>query len=54
MEVRFKSGGTYQYGRVSEEAFRNLLMADSIGSHFHKNIRGNDAHPVSKVEEKET
>jgi hypothetical protein len=41
LEVEFKSGGIFQYHNVNEDAHKNLLNADSIGSHFHKNIKSN-------------
>jgi len=51
MEVAFKSGQTYRYGRVPEELFKEMVMSDSIGSFFHKRIKNNSAHPVTKVED---
>lgn len=51
LHLKFKSGGTYAYGRVDETKFKAMLDSDSIGSWFHKNLRNNAAHPCSKVEE---
>ena len=38
--VQFSSGATYHYAGVSAEDHAALMGADSIGSHFAKNIRG--------------
>lgn len=53
MEVKFHRGGKYQYGNVSEELFKKMVMADSIGGFFTKNIKGRDWHPVRKMGEEE-
>ena len=47
LEIEFKGGGIYSYEGVTAEKASALLAADSIGSHFHKHIRGIHAH--SKV-----
>lgn len=39
LKVRFKQGGEYHYSDVPPEVYVNLLTAESIGSHFAKNIR---------------
>lgn len=39
LEVEFKNGGVYQYEGVSADEHGALASADSIGSHFHKNIK---------------
>ena len=33
-------GGVYHYDGVSKEDYDELMAAKSIGSHFHKSIRG--------------
>lgn len=48
LTVRFKSGATHRYDDVPPEKHAALMAADSIGSHFHANIR--NAHKSSKVE----
>ena len=48
LEIEFKGGGVYSYEGVSAEKASALLAADSIGSHFHKHIRG--AHSHSKAD----
>lgn len=40
LEVEFARGGVYQYFDVSEGIYESLLHADSIGRHFHAQIRG--------------
>ena len=49
--VKFKTGATYAYKGVSQEAFNEFLSAESVGSHFGKNIRG--AFEYSKLGEEE-
>jgi hypothetical protein len=39
LEVEFKNGSVYQYDNVDAEEHKSLLAAESIGSHFHTNIR---------------
>lgn len=40
LSVRFRSGGTWDYHGVSPDQHRAFIGADSVGSHFHKNICG--------------
>ncbi|MBE3094904.1 MAG: KTSC domain-containing protein [Actinobacteria bacterium] len=40
LEIEFKSGGVYQYYRVSENTYRALIGASSIGRYFHQYIQG--------------
>lgn len=48
LHVQFKDGPTWKYDGVTPEQHAALIGADSIGSHFHKNIKG--AFNSSKVE----
>jgi hypothetical protein len=41
LTVRFKNGGVYRYAGVSADQHATLMRADSIGTHFHNNIRPN-------------
>lgn len=50
MQIKFNHGGLYEYGRVSDEQFRAMVMADSIGSHFSKHFKNNKNHPCNKVD----
>lgn len=47
LDVQFHSGATHRYHDVSPEKHQALMAADSVGSHFHANIR--NAHKSSKV-----
>lgn len=38
--VQFKSGGTYQYDNVPPEAHAAFVGAESVGKHFHAEIKG--------------
>lgn len=49
LRVVFARGGVYDYSDVSEELYRKFENADSIGSFFYKNIKGNPKHPFAKV-----
>ncbi|MEI6235704.1 MAG: KTSC domain-containing protein [Planctomycetota bacterium] len=39
LEIEFPSGHVYQYFGVSADAYKALMNADSIGSHFNAEIR---------------
>ena len=39
LHVRFKNGGTYVFPGITAAQHKNLLAADSIGSHLHKHIK---------------
>lgn len=47
LTVQFKNGGVYRYDGVSSDHHAELMRADSIGSHFQKNIRS--AFKATKV-----
>lgn len=40
LAVAFKHGGTYHYYEVPQDAVKSLLEAESIGKHFHAEIKG--------------
>lgn len=44
LEVEFKGGGVYTYHGVDADAHQALMGAKSIGSHLHKNIKGQYKH----------
>ena len=55
MEVEFKSGAVYRYDEVDYDTFRALLNSPSVGSHFHRHIKGNyDYKLVVPAPKKET
>lgn len=39
MEVEFKGGSTYTYHGVAQRAYDDFVGAESVGKHFHANIR---------------
>lgn len=47
LEVIFKNGGHYSYENVSIEMHKELMTADSVGTHFSKHIKGK--HKFNKV-----
>ena len=47
LEIEFDGGRVYQYAKVPQEAYRALMNADSIGSHFHRHIR--DKYPTTEI-----
>lgn len=47
LEVKFKSGKTYNYFNVNFEKYSSLVNAKSIGQHFHQNIK--DKHETMEV-----
>lgn len=40
LRVGFNSGGTYDYDDVEEAIWHSFITASSVGSYFHKRIRG--------------
>jgi KTSC domain-containing protein len=45
MSVRFKgSGGTYSYADVPKDVYDKLMGAESVGKHFHAEIKGKYKH----------
>lgn len=47
--VRFNSGQTYSYDKVPFPVFRTLKESDSVGSAFHRLVRGH--FPYHKLEQ---
>lgn len=47
--IEFKSGGTYHYKGVSIDQFRAFITAESVGKHYHSDIRGK--FDAEKIEE---
>ncbi|WP_375413076.1 KTSC domain-containing protein [uncultured Bradyrhizobium sp.] len=47
LTVKFRGGGTYHYENVEPDQHTKLMVADSIGSFFHKKILGK--HKVRKA-----
>jgi hypothetical protein len=39
IHVEFHSGGTHSFGPFTKQEFERFRDADSIGKHFHANIR---------------
>lgn len=40
LEIQFNSGGVYQYFKVPNSVYLELIKAASKGSYFHKYIKG--------------
>lgn len=38
--IEFNNSTKYSYDDVSKEEYDNFINADSIGSYYHKNIKG--------------
>lgn len=47
--VNFHNGGSYKYYPITEQGYKELINADSVGSYFHKNIRNNSAVTTEKL-----
>lgn len=47
LEIKFHSGGIYQYSGVPDSVHRGLMGASSHGKYFHANIK--DVYPYRKV-----
>jgi hypothetical protein len=51
LAIEFKSGGRYHYANFSPEDWAKLESAESVGSHFYRNIKPfPDRHPYTKIE----
>ncbi|MFZ5783984.1 MAG: KTSC domain-containing protein [Pseudomonadota bacterium] len=40
LAVKFRNGGLFHYPGVPASEYEAMLRAESIGKHFHANIRG--------------
>jgi hypothetical protein len=40
LEIKFRSGGLYQYYNVPLSVYIGLMDASSHGKYFHRNIKG--------------
>ncbi|NQU99157.1 MAG: KTSC domain-containing protein [Parcubacteria group bacterium] len=40
LEIKFRSGGTYQYYGVPKSLYIDFINASSIGRYFYRNIKG--------------
>lgn len=49
LEIEFKNGGIYQYFKVPEEEYDDLMKAESHGSYFNRNIR--NSYKWQKIDE---
>ena len=49
LEVEFHNNNIYQYHPVTIAGYVELMKADSVGSFFNKNIKGNDTISVEKI-----
>lgn len=47
LELKFHSGGIYQYSGVSDSVYRGLMSASSHGKYFHAYIK--NVYPYHKV-----
>lgn len=52
LQIDFWNGSSYQYNPVTDEGYRELIKADSIGAHFNKNIKNNDRLTCTKIKDK--
>lgn len=48
LTVHFKNGGIYHHHGVKPDEFADLKGAESVGKHYHANIRGR--YETTKVE----
>ena len=40
LEIKFHSGGVYEYSEIPKELHKGLMWASSIGKFYHQNIKG--------------
>lgn len=52
MQVNFHNGAEFQYHPVTEEFYKELLSADSVGAHFNKHVKTNTAIEYKQIKEK--
>ncbi len=46
LEVEFNNGGIYQYKNVPKKLYDEIIGAESVGKHFHANIKSFDYEKV--------
>lgn len=44
LAIKFKTGGLYHYADYPQKHWDQFSAAESVGSFFHKNIRGQFTH----------
>lgn len=49
MYVKFTKGRVYSYSPITADAHKELLAAESIGSHFNTHFRGNTNITVKEL-----
>lgn len=50
LRITFNSGTSYDYQNIPESLFRELLVAESVGSFFTRNIKSQpEVYPYTKV-----
>lgn len=47
--VQFVKGGEYSYSPITEDGYRELLKAPSVGGYFAANIKNNETLTVNKL-----
>lgn len=51
MQIKFHSGGIYNYWPVGKKLYDGIMSAESKGKYFHANIRNNSSINYSKADE---
>jgi len=49
LRVNFHHGGSYAYNPVTEEAYHEMLKADSVTKYFNQHIKSNDMIDCQKM-----
>ena len=49
MDIQFKNGEVYTYHPISQRKYENLMNAQSIGNHFHRNVKNAAGITVKKL-----
>ncbi len=49
LEVEFNNGKVYEYSPITQMGYNELMSANSVGSFFAKNIKGNPSVTFKEV-----
>ena len=51
LEIKFHSGGIYQYWPISPSGYESFLKAESKGTFFHQHIKNNKGIEYRKLDD---
>lgn len=49
MTVKFKNGRTYEYSKIPQDLYEQIIHAPSIGAFLNRNVVKNPAYPFKEL-----